>query len=276
MSLPTRDGVDRYQHCKCRVPSVGIGIVAYNDPPMLIKCLDAVVATVPPDVSIVVYDDASWAANARAFRKWSKGSNCIMLGGLVNRGSAYGRNQLWEHFERAGISRVATLDMDIRVHPGWLDALMITMNARDDCGIATFRYCNDHGGKYPVAASGQVEETASMCWLVRLAALDDALGPDHVWGMDERMKLLSHDSEMCQRLNRCSCWRVYAMDRNLISEFESSHSTKTACPTINAAMHEQRVLDNRIWGELQDARDWTPKGVHDEDRGCQPGHAPRP
>lgn len=95
-----------------------------------------------------------------------------------------------------------------------------------------------------------------MCWLWRLDAVDAALGPDVVWGMDERLPLLSHDSEFSQRMKRCSRFRTFASDRDLMTEIERSHSTGGASKTISKQVHARRALDNVIWAELEAARGW--------------------
>jgi len=261
--------------------SVAVGIVGYNDPGMLGQTLDAVMATVASDVPVFVYDDASWAANVRMISQrpeskvffdnpWVDPNNppgfyhahipkLSVIASPVNRGSAYGRNELWHAAEFYGIERMATIDMDMRVHPGWLDALMGVMDRHDDCGISTFTYCNDHGGRFPVTPAGQdlkVAETPSMCWLVRIAMLNDCLGPDTVWGMDTRMELFSHDSEFSQRMKRCSRWRQYLSPEPLISEFVQHHSVKTGNSVTSAEAAARRERDCKIWGEMNGKRGW--------------------
>lgn len=236
---------------------VAVGIVGYNDPPMLAACLDQVFATIPEGMRVYVYDDGSWAANVKMLQaRPEMGTRLVVFASDGNLGAAYGRNTIWSQARADGFPLVATLDMDIHVQEGWLHELVGIQRANADCGIATFTYCNDHGGRFPVDKRGRVAETASMCWLVDTEALDACLGPDHVWGMDRRLALLCHDSELCQRMKRCSIYRTYVSSGPLISELEHSHSTKTGCELIDNAVHARRDLDNKVWGQLERARGW--------------------
>jgi len=251
--------------------TVAVGIVSYNDAAILQQCIDAVLATVGPQIPVVVYDDASWSANARLARQRPEAGEWLrtpdgyetprltIIENRINRGSAYGRTQLWRWAEESGYDRMATIDMDIRVHEHWLSTLLNVMDRHANCGIATYTYANDHGGHFPVVADGQdlrVAETASMCWLVRIAMLNDCLGPDLVWGMDPRMEVFSHDSEFSQRMRRGSDWRMFLSAEPLISEFVQHHSSRSNSPTLKAVADARRDKDFKVWAELEASRGW--------------------
>lgn len=263
--------------------TTAVGVVSYNDPQILMRCLDAIFATVPRETPVVVYDDASWAANIRLLGLRHEMQETVpyhaaieefpqlhgyyeptiprlsVIEGVANRGSAYGRTQLWRWAVDHRIERMATIDMDIRVHPGWFEALGGVMDRHDNCGLATFTYANDHGGRFPVVEDGEdlrVAETTSMCWLVRIAMLDDCLGPDQVWGMDARMEVFSHDSEFSQRVRHCSPWRIFMSREPLISEFSAHHSSQSHAPSLRARAKERIDRDALVWAELEAARKW--------------------
>ena len=228
------------------MPHTGIGVLSFNDRPLLAECLAAILATAPADASILVYDDASFEDNARWVERHVP--RAAVIAGAVNRGAAHGRNRLWRAFERMGVERAAVVDMDVLVQRGWLEALEAVMDAHDDCGIAAFPGANVG---FPVRADGCVAEVMSLCSLYRLAAFDDCLGPDRVWGMDERLPLLAHDSELCQRLKHCSRWRTYLADRDLLVHKHPHHSTRLP------GVHEQRAADNQTWARLEALRGWA-------------------
>ena len=238
--------------------ATGVGLLSFNSLKTVVKAAKAIHNRTPAAIPLAIYDDGSFSANARWARAWAQaaGRDAVALLSEVNRGAAHSRNGLLEHFESRGMRFVATVDADIEVKSHWLVELARVMAEHDDCGIATWAYCNDHGGKFPVRGDGAVAETASMCWLWRLDAVDAALGPDVVWGMDERLPLLSHDSEFCQRMKRCSEFRTFVSDRDLMTEIERSHSTGGASKTISKQVHARRALDNVIWAELEAARGW--------------------
>lgn len=264
--------------------TTAVGIVSYNDPQLLMRSLDAIFATIPRDVPVIVYDDASWAANIHLLSQRSEARETVpyhlvdgeldaklegyyepviprlsVIESPVNRGSAYGRTQLWRWAAGHNIERMATIDMDIRVHPGWLSTLEAVMDRHENCGLATFTYANDHGGRFPTVEDGEdlrVAETTSMCWLVRIAMLDDCLGPDQVWGMDARMEVFSHDSEFSQRVRRCSPWRIFMSRESLISEFSAHHSSQSSAPSLRTRAKERIDRDALVWAELEAARKW--------------------
>ena len=224
----------------------GIGVLSYNDRPLLVECLGAIVATVPAGAPIVVYDDASFEDNVRqAERLFARAET---IASPVNRGAAHGRNRIWRRFERLGVARAAVVDMDVIVRAGWLEALSAVMDAHEACAIAAFPGANVG---FPVRADGCVAEVMSLCSLYRIDALDDFLGPDRVWGMDERLALLSHDSEMCQRMKRCSRWRTHLAAEDFFVHKHPHHSTRL--PGIDG----QRAADCRLWGELEARRGWA-------------------
>ncbi len=237
----------------------GVGLLSYNSLAVLAVAAKALDERTPAEIPLIIYDDASYQANVRWARAWAESveRDVAVTASGVNRGAAYGRNRMLEAFEAQGKRFVATVDTDIEVLDGWLEALAEVMAAHDDCGIATWRYCNEHGGRFPIAEDGRVAEAASMCWLWRLDAVDAALGPDVVWGMDERLALLSHDSEFCQRMKRCSGYRVYVSAADLMREIEQHHSLTGASATVNGLVRARRALDCKIWQELEAARGWA-------------------
>jgi len=225
------------------------------------KAARAIHELTPAEIPLIIYDDASYSANVRWAEAWAASVEperlvCVIAGD-GNRGAAYGRNRILEACEEAGKRFVATVDADIEVLKGWLGVLAAMMERHANCGIATWRYCNDHGGRFPVADDGRVAEAASMCWLWRLAAVDAALGPDVVWGMDERLGYFSHDSEFCQRMKRCSGYRTFVSPMDLMCEIEQHSSHRDASATVREDGKAKRRHDLRVWQELEAARGWA-------------------
>jgi glycosyltransferase involved in cell wall biosynthesis len=247
--------------------SVGVGIVSYNNPEILQKSLNFVLSRTPSDVPVVVYDDASYSCNFRMLKVMPEfGSRLHCIRSAVNRGAAYGRNRICEFYDDLGFKRVAILDMDIEVKDGWLSDLNDKMDQHINCGAVSFFYCNNNGGHFPIYEEGMCPEVATMCYLLRIEALDDMLGPDMVWGMDERMELLCHDSEFFQRMKKSGKWKLYLI-KDKIKEITRSHSVNTGCTVINKEVIDRRERDCKIWGEMSDKRNWEKDKIYMEPRG---------
>lgn len=237
---------------------VSVGVVGCNDADTLVECLTAIMETVPKTVPVRYADDASLDDNVA--RVASRFPQVEIIPSRTWRGAAGCRNLLWaraRQTDSSGCARVATLDMDIIVRPGWLDALVGKMDSHVDCGVSAFPMCNNQGGHFPVRADGCVAEMASMIGLYRVTAFHSFLGPDCVWGMDERMRLFSHDSEFFQRMKRCSPWRLYLTDVDFAEhKHGGGHSTRSKFPHLAAFVAAQRHLDYETWAALNGRRDW--------------------
>jgi GT2 family glycosyltransferase len=235
-----------------------IGVTGYNNPHLLAECLDAVLQTNKLNLNVVYIDDGSYAWNVRMVRNRFP---VEILENKINCGVAYSRNRFWQHaIDVLGRPNAITIDMDIIVQPGWIEALMETANKHSNCGIAALPVCNNEGGHFPVRADGCVAEIASMAALYRVNLFTDFLGPDDVWGMDTRMKLFSHDSEFCQRMKNCSQWRIYLTDKEYCQHKHGGHhSVKSASPTWSADVGARRTKDCQIWCELNGSRGWEEK-----------------
>lgn len=232
---------------------VAIGVVGCNDSHMLCECLQTIYETAK-DLPIVTvyYDDASYQNNVDIAAQ----AGAHIIEAPCNRGAAYGRNQIWKHCRRIGKKYCATVDMDILVQPGWLQAMLGVMLSRDNAGAVGMPMCNNQGGHFPVRHDGCVAEMASMIGLYNIQAFDDFLGPDRVWGMDERLELLAHDSEFFQRMKRCSRWRLYLTDKDYAVHKNGHHSTRSSSPTLASSVCARRQRDSVVWGELSGSRGW--------------------
>lgn len=256
---------------------VAIGVPGYGDPDLLQLTLGAITATVPDHVPVAYADDCSEEDNVGAARDF--GGRVHVIPNDHWHGSPWVRNQLYAwardlrrgsitigrhitgYTQERGFSLACLTDMDVIVQPGWLDALLAVMNAQPWCWLATFPMASfevrdrhlDSGSKYR-----RVEEVGWLCAMTRLRALHECPGwpsPTHgTFGMDERLRGASHDSELCQRVNHDSHWRVYIAEQNLIDHRHGGyHSGKGKRADF---VKDSRAESRGVWGLVMGEKNW--------------------
>lgn len=255
---------------------VCIGMPTFNDPDLMVRALLAVIDTVPEGVPVAIADDCSEQGNAKVAAR-TFGGRVHVIANDHWHGSPWVRNQLYAWADTTMFGRVnngtsrpsveivkgkplaCLIDMDVIVRAGWLEALLDVMNAQPWCWLATFPKASfeprdrwlDEGSRFR-----RCEEVGWLCAFTRLRALHECPGwesPTHgTFGMDERLRGASHDSELCQRVNHDSSWRVYLADENLI-EHQGYHSGKG----VRAAfVRESREESRGTWGFIMGERNW--------------------
>lgn len=238
---------------------VAIGVPTFNDPDLMVGCLLAILDTVPDDMPLAIADDCSQQGNADVARA-TFGERVHVIANDHWHGSPWVRNQLYAWARDGDRPLACLIDMDVIVKPGWLGALLAVMNAQPWCWLATFPKASfEPRDRWldPGSAYKRCEEVGWLCALTRLRALHECPGwesPEHgTFGMDERLRGASHDSELCQRVNHDSNWRVYLHDRNDLIEHKGFHSGKGVRGDF---VRESRSESRGVWGFICGEREW--------------------
>ena len=136
----------------CAEPDVSIVIPVYNQWDVTAACLRAIVEHTDPDATpyeVILADDASTDATATEAARWpnlrvvrGEGNVGFLLN--ANRGAAAARGK-----------RLALLNNDTQVQPGWLDALTDTLERHPDAAIAGAKLL------YP---DGVLQEAGGIVW----------------------------------------------------------------------------------------------------------------
>lgn len=189
-----------------KTKKIGVGILSWQNRPMLEKCVESLKANAGMDIEIVVWDNASRASGSDNV-EWLglNHSDIMIMEQDENRHCTISRNGVIEHFrtQRPDIEYMLFTDMDVIFKPGFLFPMVEIMEQYDDCAIVAYDEANC--GFRP-DDRGRVSEVMSICNLHRLSSFDVFENPDRPF--DERFKVYSFDSWVCQTLN-LEKWYTY-------------------------------------------------------------------
>ncbi len=116
-----------------KTPSASIVVVSYNTSAYIAECIDSLLALDYPDVEIIVVDNASTDGSVDLIKRRYPQVELVELS--ENKGFAGGAS-VGLFIARGDI--LATVNPDVRLDPGWMRAVAVTL-ARPDVGIVGSR-----------------------------------------------------------------------------------------------------------------------------------------
>ena len=174
-------------------------VVAWRGRPGLVEELDALRATAPADVLLVVNEAGSVPVPVGDARPWLE-----VLPLPDNRGYAGGANAgLGRAFAR-GARHALLLNDDVRLEPGALDALLAAAG-EDGCAAPTIEAPGDDrfaGGALDTRRGFGYHRDGALDYLTGAALCISRSAWDRVGPLDERLFLYYEDVEWCARARR--------------------------------------------------------------------------
>jgi glycosyltransferase involved in cell wall biosynthesis len=143
-------------------PPIVVGIVTYNNLPMIQKCFESWRRI--PNTRLVIWDNGSDPETVAWLREQK--IDKLFLN-AINAGLCVGRNRIIEHSRETELSPfILLMDSDVLFHEGSLDLMLETILSDESIGMVGFGQAN-HG--FPATAQGFVEEASNECILSRIS-----------------------------------------------------------------------------------------------------------
>ncbi len=210
---------------------IGIGIVTFNNLPLLEKCFPSWRA--PGIGHLVIFDNGSepevvhWLKRQRIER---------LILAPTNRGLCYARNRIIEYFrDRGEVEFVLLADSDVRFHDGMVEEMETKIRSDQRLGFVGYPQANKG---FPCSTEGYVEEIANECQLTRLEMWRE------IGLFPESLEYYSGDSWKSTIANMHG-WRTAVIEgRQCYDHFEhGSH--------VNPGVVEAMRRDNALWREKE-------------------------
>jgi hypothetical protein len=140
---------------------IGIGIVTFNNLPLLKRCFPSWRAS--RRGRLVIFDNGS-APEVVAWLRRQRIERLILA--AANRGVWFARNRILECFrDRAEVEFVLLADSDVLFHDGMIEEMENRMRSDPQLGFVGYPQANR---SFPVSPEGYVEELAGECQLTRM------------------------------------------------------------------------------------------------------------
>lgn len=199
------------ERAKMKNRTVGIGVLSFQNRPLLERCINSLVQNADQPTRIVVWDNGSKGFGCDNV-DWLRANypEIMVLESPTNQHCTISRNGVIEYFrtKHPEIEYMLFSDMDVIFKPGFLFPMVQVMEDHPDCGIVADAQANC--GFRP-DDDGRVSEVMSICNLHRLKSFDTFPNPNRPF--DETFKVYSFDSWMCQMLNMAGWYTYLVMGR---------------------------------------------------------------
>jgi GT2 family glycosyltransferase len=165
---------------------IGIGVTTYNRPAYAEKCLRSLVANVPPDAPIVLFNDGSDPKHngsyRRAYRFLLRRDNVTILDQVDNHGVAWAKNRLCESLLDHGCDWVFLLEDDVLLRSPDAVNKYVEVATRHEMHHLAFAHHGMANVGGPVEARGDIafypHSVGAWClysreWLVNVGMFDE-------------------------------------------------------------------------------------------------------
>lgn len=194
---------------------MGVVTIGRNEGDRLLRCLQSLIAQLPPGTPIVYVDSGS--TDGSLGKAEALGVEAIALDLAIPFTAARSRNTGFFHLlaQHPDLAYVQFIDGDCELIPGWIEAATAHLEAHSECAIVCGRRRERFPDASPYNRLAEIEWNtpvgeAEACGgdsLARVVALQA------VNGFDPRL-ICGEEPEMCIRLRRAG-WRIFRLDADM-------------------------------------------------------------
>lgn len=242
--------------------TVGVGILSFQNRPMLEKCVNSLKKATSESklrLKIVVWDNASakYGSDNVAWLKQSH-PDIIAFESPDNVYCTIPRNNVIEFFRKnyPEIKYLLFSDMDVIFYDGFLEPMVEKMERFSNAGIVGYNTANVG---FTADKNGRVPEIMSICNLHRLESFDSF--PNPMRPFDEKFKVYSFDSWMCQTLNLKGWYTYVITDRDGYKHIGGQ--IETYLPEFKKIIDEDVKYWQKLASEMSRQKPWELKSSCD-------------
>ena len=249
--------VERKEALKSK--TVGVGILSFQNRPLLEKCVESLKKTADMPIKIVVWDNnsAGYGCDNVAWLR-ANHPDVVVMESDQNRYCTISRNGIIEYFRThyPEMEYMLFSDMDVIFKHGFLSPMVEIMENNPDCGIVAYPTANC--GFRP-DDRGVVSEVMSICNLHRLKSFDEFPNPNRPF--DETFKVYSFDSWVCQTLNLMGWYTYLVMGR--VGYDHIGGQINQFLPTADAVKSADVKYWQSLAGKMSIKKRWEDKNSAD-------------